>query len=200
MATTREQTDLIVSDEMTRTWNDLARRTSGVTVEDSGTAQWLASFADLGATRSILGPAFLLAYGSSPTERPALRALTAGEIVAALDAEPFESGVAHPFEPRLAAALRASSTGLARCVAEVIATRGDLHADLLRCIGRLPEHLAFEPLHGFMTEGLRSPSLRLRDAAVRALETWGSEEAREILRRHDEPVPWLRDYIRRVLG
>ena len=40
----------------------------------------------------------------------------------------------------------------------------------------------------------------MRDAAVQAVESWEDTTCVDLLRRHEEPVDWLADYIRNVLA
>ncbi len=202
MASTREETQGVfsLSEEMTATLHELTNRTSGAATQDPWTARFIGAFADLAATPSIVGPALWVAAGPRAATIETTSEIRPQDILKAFDEEPFEAGVAHSFEARLERALRASGAGLARSVSAAIAIRPDLLPDILRCVGRLPVHLAFDPFRSLMVEGLASPSLRVRDAAVRALETWGGDDARAILRAHHESVPWLRDYIGRVLG
>lgn len=42
---------------------------------------------------------------------------------------------------------------------------------------------------------LESPDVRVRDSAVQAVENWSSEALLVAFDTHDEPEPWLREYI-----
>ena len=42
-------------------------------------------------------------------------------------------------------------------------------------------------------------NVEMRDAAVQAIESWGERDLIDVLRTHQEPEPWLREYIQDVI-
>ena len=115
--------------------------------------------------------------------------------------EPIEDGMEHPAERVLLDLARGS--GVAAILASRLREGSYRHrAALLRCVGRLPVGLAGEwgiPLAAAMLE---DRDIEIRDAAIRALELWGAPAATDALRVHSEkePVKWLADYVRLVVG
>ena len=115
---------------------------------------------------------------------------------------PFEDGEHHPLETHLAEVLedhgpewicglwsnyRQDSPGMA--------------ATLLRCLGMLERYQVADWGYQLMQQALEHKSLRVREAAVMALERWEGTRAIALLEegRKHECVDWLRDYIRQVL-
>ncbi len=50
-----------------------------------------------------------------------------------------------------------------------------------------------------MRDGLAAKDVEIRDAAVQAAESWGGREILDVLKSHQEPERWIRDYIRDVV-
>lgn len=155
----------------------------------------------LNTSRSLMGsPTWVAQHGARQGTAHTPR-LTAGEVLAAIAREPFEPGEPHTLVPRLDAVLRGAAARLREVLEQAYADADDgERADLLRCVGRLPEHLAWDPLHDLVERGLLAPSLVVRTAAVKALEGWGGRRATTRLARHEDAHPWLQDYVRRVIG
>jgi hypothetical protein len=172
------------------------RRPSGGTL---GLPDALQLMTDYGGTTSLLGPARILARHTAPIRAPRGPSLTAATLAERLATNPYEAGEPHPLVPELTAGLAEHTAAQVREVVALFERRPDLRADLLRCLGRLPADAAASGLLSLLTHALALPSLRVRGAAVRALEDWGSAAAWEVLRRHEEPDARLADYVRRVL-
>ena len=79
-------------------------------------------------------------------------------------------------------------------------------ASVLRCLGRLPVEKT-DQTHvgtgswraGLVRDALAMDDVEIRDAAVQAAELWGDQDLIDVLTSHNEPEPWLRDYIRDVI-
>ncbi len=48
--------------------------------------------------------------------------------------------------------------------------------------------------------GLEHGDSSIREAAVCAIENWGQTDLLPVLARHEDPEPWLADYISRVVS
>ncbi len=79
-------------------------------------------------------------------------------------------------------------------------TNTGLASDILCAMGHLPRRLVEPWGYTMVIAALGQPSIRVRDAAVRALERWGGTTAIRILADHAESAPWLRRYIDGVLS
>ena len=79
-------------------------------------------------------------------------------------------------------------------------THSGLASDTLRLVGRLSRRLVYPWGFVMAMAALSQPNIRVRDAAVRALERWGGPMARQILAAHQETVPWLRRYVAGVIS
>lgn len=116
-----------------------------------------------------------------------------------LENEPVEDGIHHPAEPLLRAYWEEYPGHLPWDDAVADGTQTSLFADFLRIAGRVrptPESLRSRLLQ----EGLASPSIEVRDAAVQAAELWADAAAVGALYRHREEVAWLAAYIERIKG
>ncbi len=111
--------------------------------------------------------------------------------------EPVEDGIHHPAEPLLRAYWEEYPGHLPWSDAVGDDAHPSLFADFLRIASRVrpaPESLRARLLQ----EGLASPSLEVRDAAVQAAESWADAVAVEALGGHREEVAWLAAYIERI--
>jgi hypothetical protein len=112
------------------------------------------------------------------------------------DEEPVEIGEPHPAEPLLTVLVKAG--GFGQWLRSFYATEPDVRRSLILCIGRVAHTAAAqEEVRWVIAQALSDPSLQIREAAVRALETLDSI-AGALLASYDEKIPWLRDYAERV--
>ena len=79
------------------------------------------------------------------------------------------------------------------------ADRPGLSASVLRCLGRQPLPGTASWRADLVRSALTIQDPEIRDAAVQAAEHWGGQEMRRLLQEHEEPLPWLREYIRDVI-
>lgn len=125
------------------------------------------------------------------------------ELHSAFDSIPLESCVAHPADQIIERALReyprASILAWLKkfCLDE---SRPDFAASVLRCLGHQPNPGTRAWRVHLLEDALRMDNLEIRDAAVQTADMWDDEEMADILRSHEEPVPWLRQYIVDVLA
>ena len=121
---------------------------------------------------------------------------------AAFEADPLEDGMYHPAEEVIGEALQAADRESTLKWFKEFSMDGahpGFAASILRCLGR-QEHPGTDKWRAeLVRDGLASEDVEIRDAAVQAAESWEDRSLRGILEVHDEPVPWLRDYIRDVI-
>jgi len=118
----------------------------------------------------------------------------------ALSDDPLEDGVPHRAEQMILQLVR-SSPDIASTLDTALSS-GDTETQgaFVQCLGRLsPEDVLPDAL-GVVRAALRHSSTRVRGAAVKAVELWGTQEALAVLRDHQEPIPRLADHIRKVLA
>lgn len=116
---------------------------------------------------------------------------------AAIEAESVEDGTSHPAERVIAETMAGNEAeGFVTALVEV--APGSLQASILRLLGREPIRDASLRRRVIET-GLASEDVQIRDAAVQAVESWEDAGCIELLRQHEEPVPWLADYIHDVI-
>jgi hypothetical protein len=70
-------------------------------------------------------------------------------------------------------------------------------ASVLRLLGRVDE-VSPSLRAKLVTEGLASPSIEFRDAAVQAAELWDDADLATTLLNHKETTSWLAEYIGNV--
>ena len=118
----------------------------------------------------------------------------------AFEVEPFESGIGHPAENIIESALTNEMT--LHWLAEFCTDESDpaFAADVLRCIGRLPDAGNRSWRDELVRTSLESPDFEIRDAAVHAAESWGGDGIIEVLKAHQEPETWIRKYIEDVIN
>ena len=123
-------------------------------------------------------------------------------LYSAFEAEPFENGMDHPADQIIENALR--STRDERILEQFGALcldieRPNVASSILRCLGRQTDigHAAWRA--GLVRNALATDDIEIRDAAVHAAESWGGAEIVDVLISHNEPEPWLRDYVREVI-
>ena len=140
------------------------------------------------------------AQESSTVARETARLLN--ELQAAFEADPLEDGMDHPAERIVERALRHTEN---QHVLDWLGTvsldsaQPSFAASVLRCLGRI-EHVGTASWCAqLVRNGLELDDVEIRDAAVQAAESWRDPDIVDVLAAHDEPEPWLRDYIRDVI-
>jgi len=120
------------------------------------------------------------------------RSLTA--IEQALHTVAIEDGYNHAAERILSA--HVASFGEAALLDVVISSESP--ADCVRLLGRATN---FGPTfrRAIVSWGLGSVDVRVRDAAIQAVENWEDPDLVGLLREHDEQVDWLRSYAEGVV-
>lgn len=127
----------------------------------------------------------------------AIRDRLRAALEAALEETPLEDGFSNPVEPILARTVNLHPQSGARWIREWVLSEKEpeFGRDILICLSRALSR----PVHGWALdlarEALASPNVRLRYAAVRALELWKGTAAARLLGQHSEAVPWLAQYI-----
>lgn len=110
-----------------------------------------------------------------------------------------EDGKDHPSDDLVrSAVLQQGCVAKARLASLILTSDVCWRADLLRSVGRLPKALAGNWGYILMAAALKDNDLRLRDAAICALESWGDRRAAKILASHADPIPWLAAYAHSV--
>ena len=121
---------------------------------------------------------------------------------ATFEADSLENGIDHPAEQIIERALRTTE---GQRVLEWLralsldAEHPSFAASVLRCMGRQIHAGTALWRARLVRDGLALDDVEIRDAAVQAAESWADPEILEVLKSHDEPQPWLRDYILGVI-
>lgn len=120
-------------------------------------------------------------------------------LCAAFEAEPFEAGIAHRAEQIIGKALL--SIRSLSWLREFCTDKGNpsFAASVLCCLGRHSRPGTTQWRTGLIGAALAIDDVEIRDAAVQAVESWGGEDLLEILKSHQEPESWMRDYIQAVI-
>ncbi len=112
----------------------------------------------------------------------------------------MEDGFSHPLEKILQDALIRHREAVDWILTAVSEADTSLSSALLRCLGRLASPGSETWRSELIAAGLRSPEVEVRDAAVQAVENRDEDSLKNLLRQHEEKVPWLDEYIRQVAG
>ena len=124
------------------------------------------------------------------------------ELQADFAAEPVEGGMDHEAENTLARVL-ASDHGedALEWIREFCTDtrRPAFASSVLNCLGNLEFPGSAEWRVTLVRDALVTGGTQVRDAAVQAIEKWGESRLVDVLRTHQENVPWLREYILGVI-
>lgn len=160
------------------------------------------------ALRANLFPALVdMSWLPSPIAQPAVaedrrRERLAIMLHAAFDTDPLESGFDHPAESIMAEALQTTERQQAlewiRAIA-LDASDPSFAASVLRCIGRIERPGTSRWRAGLIADALRLDEVQIRDAAAQAAESWADGNLTGVFATHEEPEPWLRQYISEVV-
>ena len=139
--------------------------------------------------------------GSWTDDFEATRPRFSASLKALLEEEPLEDGMTHKAEGLIRDGLTQFGAPFSHWLEDLVrdAQTSEMAVGVLRCLGRLPLAMLRGWGHALVLSCLGSPSIEVRDACVRALECWGGNDAVEALRSHRETVPWLADYVRRII-
>ena len=137
---------------------------------------------------------------TAPASDPRERLLHA--LRAAFDAKPLEDGMDHPAEEIIGQALKSSEDirvldWLMEFCQDV--AHPNFAASVLRCLGRQVCPGTESWRTNLVSRALDMNDAEIRDAAVQAAEFWGCKGIRNALELHQEPLPWLREYVRGVV-
>ena len=127
--------------------------------------------------------------------------MTQREFTDLLQCEPIEDGYVHPAEHFIEECLKSSQLNADHWISATYEVTPLLAASVLRLLGRFPSHLVGEWGLVMAMHGLSHREIDVREAAVRALERWGGDQACEALKaRIDaEPTSWLAAYMTQVI-
>ncbi len=125
-------------------------------------------------------------------------------ILRLLEAEPIDDGYSHPAEEVMENTLKSDKTLAPAWIQAIYLEnfkRPSIAAGILRCVGRLKNDLVEPWGRNIARRGLSHSGIEVREAAIRALETWGGRESVETLKAYvdDEPVLWLKNYLAQVI-
>lgn len=121
---------------------------------------------------------------------------------AVFEADALEDGIDHPAEQIIGKVLRSDEDHYVLERLRMLSSDAEspsFAASVLRCLGRQASPGTASWRAGFVRSGLSMENVEMRDAAVQAIESWGERDLIDVLRTHQEPEPWLREYIQDVI-
>ena len=124
------------------------------------------------------------------------------ELQADFVAEPVEGGMDHEAESTLARVLAGDhGEDALEWIREFCtdAKRPAFAASVLNCLGNLEFPGSAEWREILVRDALATGNTQVKDAAVQAVEKWGESGLVDVLRTHQENVPWLHEYILGVI-
>ena len=145
---------------------------------------------------------FLPSVEAKATLQYDARTQLAYRLNAAFEAEPVEDGMDHSAEDIIEEALL--STVEPRIFEWLQgfcsdAARPNFAASVLRCLARRPNLGTTSWRTDLVRSAFDMEDAEIRDAAVQAAESWGGQDIRNVLEAHNEPLQWLRNYVRDVV-
>ena len=145
---------------------------------------------------------FLPSVEAKATLQYDARTQLAYRLNAAFEAEPVEDGMDHSAEDIIREVLLSTEEPL---IFEWLqgfcldAARPNFAASVLRCLARQPDPCTTSWRTDLVHSALDMDDAEIRDAAVQAAEFWGGQDIRNVLEAHNEPLQWLRNYVRDVI-
>ena len=145
---------------------------------------------------------FLPSVEAKATLQYDARTQLSSRLNAAFEAEPLEDGMDHAAEKIISAVLRSPQD---RQVLDwfkgfcLDAAHPNFAASVLRCLARQPNPSTTTWRTDLVRSALDMDDAEIRDAAVQAAEFWGGQDILNVLEAHNEPLYWLRNYIRDVV-
>ena len=124
-------------------------------------------------------------------------------LLTSLEDEPVEDGASHPAEDLLLASIGDwpyTAPSRILTIFRELADRPSQAAGLLKCVGRLEFGRVATIGECLVLEAIQNSSAEVREAAISAVEHWSRRELVEALRQHEEPLDWLRGYLRKVIA
>ena len=118
------------------------------------------------------------------------------------DEEPVTDCMVHPAETEICKSFISNdSSRVLSWLTDFISdsTKPVFAASVLRCVSRFNPIGNSEWRAKVVATVLGSKYLEIREAGVRATESWADSELRTLLKEHDEQVEWLRDYVDAVI-
>jgi hypothetical protein len=124
-------------------------------------------------------------------------------ILSSITNEPVEDGYSHPAERYIERFLLLDSQGMVNWIEDLLADERSysIAASIIKCIGRVKLDICKGWGFRIIEIALEHPDVEVRDSAAQALEQWGTLQAKDLLKKHiaNEEVPWLGDYMKRVI-
>lgn len=123
------------------------------------------------------------------------------KILSAINAEPVEDGFEHPAESLLKEAVMRYRRETVEWLYKLITEEDNAAfvASILKCLGRIEGDICEEWGVVLISKALQHRDVEVRDAAVQVAESWGTGGVLMLLKGHRDDVPWLQDYIDRVV-
>ena len=134
-----------------------------------------------------------------PADEPSL----AVRLSDAFGARPLADGEEHPADDIIASFLGSAVSKTYPSELESIILQSedaDLVAATLQCTARFEPPWSDERKTDLVRSALQSDDVCIRDAAVRAAESWLCPEIVTELERHQDSEPWLQEYISEVIA
>ena len=118
------------------------------------------------------------------------------QLQSAFETHVVENGLDHPAETIIADALESSPRVLEWIRAFSLDTSDpSFAASVLRCLGRVKRPGSSAWRASLLRDGLLLDDVQIRDAAAQAADSWADRSLAHVLAAHEEPEPWLRQFI-----
>lgn len=124
-------------------------------------------------------------------------------LAAAFERQPLIDGESHPADDIIAGFLESDrSIAYPSALENIILHHqdSDLVASTLQCAARFEPRWPDSRKAALVQSGLQADDIVIKDAAVKAAESWISPEVIQVLENHHTQMPWLQEYIDEVIA
>lgn len=123
------------------------------------------------------------------------------QLYSAFDTDPIEDGVTHIAELIIGDLLRYDDIYVLEWLKGICldTSHPGFASSVIRCLGRQTAPGTPSWRAELVRDGLGVHNLEIRDSIIQAAELWDDPSVLDVLRDHNEPVPWLRNYVQDVL-
>lgn len=124
-------------------------------------------------------------------------------LAAAFERQPLIDGEAHPADDIIARYLESDASIAYPSALENIILHhqdSDLAAATLQCAARFEPPWPDSRKAALVRSGLQADNIVIKDAAIKAAESWISAEVIQVLANHHTQTPWLQEYIDEVIA
>lgn len=127
------------------------------------------------------------------------------KLILSFEREVLEDGLLHPAEFIIEDVLKVYKHSAPEWINDLytqyISINSTISANILLTISRLKVDMVVPWGYKIVDQALKEQDIEIREAAVRAVESWGGEKGLQLLKSYvdSEPIKWLADYTKKII-